>query len=60
MNRKINPSERDAKKSAGTIMAEEIRAKTNHLGDAERDRLVQKARELIYGAGNEKARASRG
>lgn len=44
-------SQKPAHKTKGTIAAEEIRAKTNHLTDAEREKLVNRARELMNGGG---------
>jgi hypothetical protein len=38
----------------GTVMAAKIRAKTNHLGDHERERLMGRALELIYKRGQGK------
>jgi hypothetical protein len=39
-------------KSKGTAMAAKIRAKTNHLSDRERERLMGRALELIYKGGS--------
>jgi hypothetical protein len=48
------------KKTPGTIMAEEIRARANHLTDAERESLLGDAMRIIYGTkGKTTAHASR-
>jgi hypothetical protein len=52
----VNPKE---KKTPGTIMAEKTRAKTNHLPDSERHRLMGKALELIYAGEKGKVCADR-
>jgi hypothetical protein len=47
------------KKTPGTIMAEEIRARANRLTDAERESLLSDAMRIIYGSKGKAAHASR-
>jgi len=44
------------KKSKGTVIAEETRAKTNNLSDSERNELMARAMQLIYRGGEGEAR----
>ena len=46
-----------ARKTKGVVMAAKIRAKTNHLGDRERERLMGRALDLIYRGGRRKVSA---
>ncbi len=52
-------SSKKIKKSKGTVMAEETRAKTNGLTDTERDALMSRAMQLIYRQGEGEACAVR-
>jgi hypothetical protein len=47
-------AKKPAKSSKGTAMAAKIRAKTNHLGDTQREQLMGRALELIYKGGQGK------
>jgi hypothetical protein len=53
------PEKEKSPKSKGTLMAEETRAKSNHLSDEERHRLMGKALERIYRGGGGKVSANR-
>jgi hypothetical protein len=44
-------------KTKGTVISEKARAKTNHQSDAQRQRLLGRALELIYKGVQGKARA---
>ncbi len=48
------PEKEKTLKSRGTVMAEETRAKANHLSDEKRHHLMGKALERIYKGGNGK------
>ena len=48
------------KVSLGTPMAEKTRATANHLADEERERLLERGLQLIYGGQPEKKSAHRG
>lgn len=45
-------AEKKEKKTKGTIMAEETRAKANGLADAQREQLLNRAMQLIYQNGH--------
>jgi hypothetical protein len=47
-------------KTKGTVMGAKIRAKTNHLSDHQRERLMGRALELIYKTGRRKECARSG
>ena len=53
LNSQVMPLKKTTK-SKGTAMAAKIRAKTNRLGDHERERLMGRALELIYKGGQGK------
>lgn len=47
------------KKSKGTVVAEKARVKMNNLSDQEREALMSRAMQIIYGKGGDEACVSR-